>query len=143
MYLQALTNAENNTQSTINSSLGLARNELQKISCDRQPRQKGRRTYIIILPQQNTTLTVSHNSPINLGILELLHAQFTGKSAVGLVVDVLRRHGDRGVGEFAGKCEVDGRRGDDDLGGRVALGVVDVGDDGFDGVGDSVPAQCQ
>lgn len=86
---------------------------------------------------------MSHNSPVNLGILELLHTQFTGKSAVGLVVDVLRRHRNRRVGEFAGECEVDGGRGDDDLGGGVTLGVVDVGDDGLDGVGDSVPIQCQ
>jgi hypothetical protein len=100
---------------------------------------RGGRTYIIIFPQQNTTLTVSHNSPINLGILELLHAQFTSERTVGLVVDILSRNGDGGVGEFAGECEVDGGRGNDDLGGRVALGVVDVGDDGFDGVGDSVP----
>jgi hypothetical protein len=83
---------------------------------------------------------VSHKSPINLCILELLNAQFTSESTVGLVVDILSGNGDRRVGEFAGECEVDGGRGNDDLSGGVALGVVDVGDDGLDGVGDSVPA---
>lgn len=82
---------------------------------------------------------MSNKSPINLRVLELLHAQFTSESAAGLVVDVLGRDGDRRVGEFAGECEVDGGRGNDDLGGGVALGVVNVGDDGLDGVGDSVP----
>lgn len=82
---------------------------------------------------------MSDNGPVNLGILELLHAQFTGESTVGLIVDILGCDRDRRVGEFAGECEVDGGRGNDDLSGGIALGIVDVGDDGLDGVSDSVP----
>lgn len=93
-YLQALADAENNTQSTINSSLGLARNELlKKVSINGETLVRGS-AYIIVLPQQNTALTVSHDSPVNLGILELFHAQFASVSTAGLVVDVLGRNGD-------------------------------------------------
>lgn len=84
---------------------------------------------------------MSDQSPVDLGILELLDAQLTGKSAIGLVVDVLRRDADRLVGQLADQREVQDRRRHDNLGGRVALGGVEVVDDGLDGVGDSVPKE--
>lgn len=99
--------------------------------------------YVIILAQQHTTLTVSHQSPSDLGILELLNTQLTSKRAIGLVIDVLGGHADGRVGQLADKRKVQGGRRHDDFGGRVALGFVQVFDDGFDGVGDSVPSNSK
>jgi hypothetical protein len=46
-------------------------------------------TYIIVLAQQHSPLTVSDNGPINLGILKLLNTQLAGKGTIRLVVDIL------------------------------------------------------
>jgi hypothetical protein len=96
-------------------------------------------TYLVSLLEDNTTLAVSDNSPVNLSILELLNADFTGESTVGLVEDVLGGNANLGVGSLAGKEEVEGRGGDDDLDGGVELGLIEVLDDGGDGVSDTVP----
>jgi hypothetical protein len=96
-------------------------------------------TYIVVLTQQHSPLAVSDQRPANLRILELLHAQLAGESAIGLVIDILGRNGDRGVGQLAREQQVDGGRGNDDLGGRITFRRVEVVDDGLDGVGDSVP----
>lgn len=82
---------------------------------------------------------MSDNSPVNLSILELLNADFAGESTVGLVEDVLGGNANLGVGSLAGKEEVEGRGGDDDLDGRVELGLIEVLNDGGDGVSDTVP----
>lgn len=82
---------------------------------------------------------MSDNNPVNLSILELLNADFTSESTVGLVEDVLGGNANLGVGSLAGKEEVEGRGGDDDFDGGVELGLIEVLDDGGDGVSDTVP----
>jgi hypothetical protein len=82
---------------------------------------------------------VSNNSPVNLSILKLLNADFTSESTVGLVEDVLGGNANLRVGSLAGKEEVEGRGRDDDFDGGVELGLVEVLDDGGDGVSDTVP----
>lgn len=124
-YLQSLTNTENNTKTTVNSSLDLLGNEFVR------------------LLQDNTALAVSNESPVDLEILELLDADFTGESAVGLVEDVLGSDADVVVGDLAGERQVGSGRGDDDLGVGVELGRVEVVDDGGDAVGNTVPIVCQ
>jgi hypothetical protein len=52
----------------------------------------------------------------------------------------LRGNFDPGAEVFAGEEEVEGGRGDDDFGVRVAGGGVEVRDDGFYGVNCAVPA---
>jgi hypothetical protein len=96
-------------------------------------------TYLVSLLKDNTTLAVSDNSPVNLSILELLNADFTGESTVGLVEDVLGGNANLGVGSLAGMEEVEGRGGDDDFDGGVKLGLIEVFNDGGDGVSDTVP----
>jgi len=120
-YLQSLTNAENNTQTTVNSGLDLAGNELVR------------------LLQENTALAVSNKSPVDLEILKLLDTDFTGESTVGLVKDVLGSDADVLVGDLAGELQVGSGRGDDDLGVGIELGRVEVVDDGGDAVGNTVP----
>jgi hypothetical protein len=82
---------------------------------------------------------VSDNDPVNLSILELLNANFTGESTVGLVEDILGSNANLGVGSLAGEEEVESGGGDDDLDGGVELGLVEVLNDGGDGVSDTVP----
>jgi hypothetical protein len=120
-----------------------ATNYSQKISHIQLTKPAGVIIYIVILAQQDSALTVADKSPGDLVVIELLNAQLTGEGAIGLVVHVLGRDGDRRVGKLAGEGEVDGRRGNDDLGGGIALCVVDVGHDGLDGVGDSIPARTK
>lgn len=124
-YLQSLTDAENNTKTTVNSSLDLLGNELVR------------------LLQDDTALAVSNESPVDLEILELLDADFTGESTVGLVEDVLGSDTDVVVGDLAGERQVGSGGRDDDLGVGVELGRVEVVDDGGDAVGNTVPILCQ
>lgn len=120
-YLESLANTENNTQATINSRLDLTSNEL------------------IALLQNHPPLTVTNESPVDLGILELVDADLTGERAIGLVEDILGRDADVLVGELAGEREVEGGRGDDDLGGGIELGGVEVANDGLDALDGAVP----
>lgn len=69
---------------------------------------------------------MSDNDPVNLSILELLNANFTGESTVGLVEDILGSNANLGVGSLAGEEEVESGGGDDDLDGGVELGLVEV-----------------
>jgi hypothetical protein len=80
-------------------------------------------------------------SPGNLRILQLIHANLTGKRTIGLIEDVLRGDTDLGVCEAAGEKEVDGWRGDDDLSVWIEFGGVEVGDDVGGGLGGSVPGR--
>lgn len=103
-------------------------------------------TYVVVFPQQYPPLAVADDRPIDLGIPQLLDADLAREGTIGLVVDVLRRDGDLRVGQLAGQQQVDGRRGNDDFGVGVALGLVKVVDDGCNGVDDSIPDQqisCQ
>lgn len=82
----------------------------------------GTDTYLIGLLQDNTALAVADDSPVDLGVAELLNRDLTGESTIGLVVDVLGGDANLGVGEAAGEGEVDGGGRDDDLGVGVELG---------------------
>lgn len=99
------------------------------------------RTYLVRLLQDNPALTVSNDGPVDLGIPELLNANFTSESTVGLVEDVLSSNTDLLIGDLAGKGQVESGRGDDNLGGGVELSRVEVVDDGFDTVSTTVPVQ--
>lgn len=95
--------------------------------------------YLISLLQDHSALAVADDSPVNLGIAELLNANLAGESTVGLVVDILGSNTDLGVGELAGQSEVDGGGGDDDLGAVIELGGVEVLHDVGDALSNTVP----
>lgn len=97
------------------------------------------KTYLVGLLQQRPALAVSDKGPGDLGILELVNGDLTSEGTVGLVVDVLSRDGDVGVGEVAGIVQVEERRGNDDLSVGVELRGVEVVDDALDGLGSTVP----
>ena len=82
---------------------------------------------------------MSEDSPGDIAVLQLRHADLTGEGAVGLVEDVLGGDFDAGAEVFAREEEVEGGRGDDDFGVRGALGGVEVGDYVFDGGDCAVP----
>jgi hypothetical protein len=63
------------------------------------------------------------------------------EGSIGLVEDILRRERDAGVGDAVGELQVDGRRGDDDFGGGVEFGAIEVLDYSGDGLGGTVPAK--
>lgn len=87
---------------------------------------------------------MSNDSPVDLKVPELLNADFTSESTVGLVEDVLSSNTNLLVGDLAGELQVESGRGDDDLGVGVELGRVEVFDDGGDAVGNTVPVDpCQ
>lgn len=96
-------------------------------------------TYLVGLLQDNTALGVTDDNPVDLGVAELLDADLTGESTVGLVEDVLGGHANLGVGQAAGEGEVEGGRRDDDLGIRVELDGVEVLHDGGDALLHTVP----
>lgn len=82
---------------------------------------------------------MSDDSPVNLGIAELLNTDLSGESTVGLVVDVLGGNTDLGVGKLAGQSEVDGGGRDDDLGAVVELCGIEVLHDVGDALSNTVP----
>jgi hypothetical protein len=96
-------------------------------------------TYLVSLLQDDTALAVANDNPVNLGVLQLLNADLAGESTVGLVEDVLGSNADLGVGQAAGESEVEGGGRDDDLGGRVELGGVEVVHDAGDALSNTVP----
>lgn len=82
---------------------------------------------------------MAENGPVDLGVLELINANLTSEGTVGLVEDVLGGNAELLVGEIAGVREVEGGRGDDDLGGVVELSGIEVVDDGLDALSRAVP----
>lgn len=84
---------------------------------------------------------MSNDGPGDLGILQLRNRDLTGESTVGLVEDVLGGNGNLLllVGDLLGEGQVESRRGDDDLGGLVELGLVEVLDDGGNAFRSTVP----
>lgn len=95
--LEALTTAQNHTQSSVERSLGLACNEG------------------VVLLQDHTALRVAQNRPGNTAVLELVGRDLARKGTVGLVEDVLRGDFETFTEVLACEKEVEGRRGDDDL----------------------------
>lgn len=84
---------------------------------------------------------MSNESPVDVGVLELINANLSGESAIGLVEDILSSNAELLVGELAGEGEVEGRRRDDDLGGGIELSGVEVVNDGLDGLSRAVPGR--
>jgi len=82
---------------------------------------------------------VAQQGPSDVGVFELLDGDLAGESAVGLVEDVLRGDFEARTQVLAGEEEVEGWGRDDDFGVGVDFGVVEVFDDGFDGVDVAVP----
>ena len=98
-----------------------------------------REAYLVALLQDDTALAVADQGPVDLGVLQLLDADLTGESTVGLVEDVLGGDANLGVGELAGQSKVEGGRGDDDLSGVIELGGVEVLHDVGDALNNTVP----
>lgn len=86
---------------------------------------------------------MANDSPVDLGITELLNADLSGEGTVGLVVDILGSNANLGVGELAGQGEVQGRGGDDNLGGVIELGGIEVVHDVGDALSNTVPSNSQ
>lgn len=84
---------------------------------------------------------MADESPVDLGILQLLDADLAGESAIRLIEDVLGSNAELFVGELAGEGEVEGGRGDDDLGGGVEFSGVEVVNDGLDALDGAVPGE--
>lgn len=100
-------------------------------------------TYLVRLLQDHSALGVADDSPVNLVIAELLNADLASESTVGLVVDVLGSNTDLRVGKLAGQSEVDGGGRDDDLGGVVELGGIEVVHDVSDALSNTIPFEGQ
>ena len=96
-------------------------------------------TYIVGLFQNHTALAVANDNPVDLGILELLDTDLTSEGTIGLVENVLGSDADLGVGKATGEGEVQGGRGDDDLGVGVEISGVEVLHDVGDGLSNTVP----
>ena len=58
---------------------------------------------------------MAENRPCDAAVLELVGRDLAGEGAAGLVEDVLRGDFEAGAQMLAGKEEVEGWRGDDDL----------------------------
>lgn len=104
--LEGLANAENNTESVVESGLGLGGNE------------------VIGLLEDDTTLGVTGQSPGDVGLLKLAGRDLTGEGTVGLVEDVLGSDLETRAEVLTGEEKVEGRRGNDDLCKLSALDLV-------------------
>ena len=104
--LEGLANAENNTESVVESGLGLGGNE------------------VVGLLEDDTTLGVTGQSPGDVGLLELAGRDLTGEGTVGLVEDVLSSDLETGAEVLTGEEKVEGRRGNNDLCKLSALDLV-------------------
>jgi hypothetical protein len=82
---------------------------------------------------------VAEESPGDVRVLELGDGDLAGEGAVGLVEDVLGGDLDALARVLAGEEEVEGGRGDDDLGVGVDLGVVELVDNVGDRLNGAVP----
>jgi hypothetical protein len=99
----------------------------------------GKTTNVICFLQNGSAFTVPRQGPGSLHIIELRDAQLAGESTVGPVEDILGGDGDGGVGKLARQRQVDRRGRDDDLGIGIAVTLVQMLDDGGDGVLGSIP----
>lgn len=83
---------------------------------------------------------MSNDGPGDLSILQLGNRDLTSESTIGLVEDVLGGNGNLlRVGDLLGEGQVESRRRDDDLGGLVELGLIEVLDDGGNAFRSTVP----
>lgn len=82
---------------------------------------------------------MTDDNPVDVNVAELLDADFAGEGTVRPVKDVLGCDADLRVRQAARECEVQGWGRNDDFGGWVELGVVEVLYDGGDGLCNTVP----
>lgn len=104
--LQALTAAQNNTEPTINGSLGLAGDEL------------------VVLLENDPSLRVTEDNPSDTSILQLLDGKLACESAIRLVENILGCDLKTLAEGLARREEVDGWWGDDNL--CCAMSVSDT-----------------
>lgn len=95
--LEALTAAPDNTDAVLGGVLGLGGNN------------------IVRLAEDGAALRVAENGPVDVGISKLADGELAGESTVGLVVDILGGDLDFLAEGLAGRDEVKGGRGDDNL----------------------------
>lgn len=95
--LQTLANAQNDAETAVNGSLGLAGDKL------------------VVLLEDDPTLRVAEDGPGDASVLELIDGDLTGEGAVGLVVDVLSGDLEALAQVLAGQGQVQRRGSDDDL----------------------------
>lgn len=119
--LEGLANAEDDVDAAVKGSLGLAGDEG------------------VALLEDDTALAVADQGPGDVGVLELGSGDLAGEGTVGLVEDVLGGDLNALTSVLAGEEEVEGGRGDDDLGVGVDLGVVELVDDVLDRLNGAVP----
>ena len=119
--LKSLANAEDDVDAAVESSLGLVGDEG------------------VGLLEDDAALAVAEEGPGDVGVLELGDGDLTGEGTVGLVEDVLGGNLNTLAGVLAGEEEVEGGRGDDDLGVGVDLGVVELVDNVGDRLNGAVP----
>lgn len=82
---------------------------------------------------------MTDDNPVDAGVLQLLDADLTGESTIGLVEDVLGSNADLLVGQLAGEGEVESGGRNDNLSRGIELGVVEVLDDVGDALDNTVP----
>lgn len=82
---------------------------------------------------------MSDQSPIDLRITELIHADLARESAIGLIKHILRRDADILLCELADQEQVERGRGNDDFDGGIELGRVEVVDEIRQTLGGAVP----
>lgn len=119
--LEGLTAAEDDADAAVNGGLGLVGDEG------------------VGLLEDDAALAVAEEGPGDVGVLELGDGDLTGEGTVGLVEDVLGGNLNTLAGVLAGEEEVEGGRGDDDLGVGVDLGVVELVDNVGDRLNGAVP----
>lgn len=121
--LEGLTAAQDDVDAAVKGSLGLVGDEG------------------VGLLEDDAALAVAEKGPGDVGVLELRNGDLAGEGTVGLVEDVLGSDLDALAGVLAGEEEVEGGRGDDDLGVGVDLGVVELVDNVLDRLNGAVPVR--
>jgi hypothetical protein len=119
--LEGLTAAEDDIDAAVDGSLGLVGDER------------------VAFLQDDATLAVAEERPGDVGVLELGNGDLAGEGAVGLVEDVLGGDLNALASVLASEEEVEGGRGDDDLGVGVDLGVVELVDNVRNRLNGAVP----
>jgi len=119
--LEGLAAAQDDADAAVNGGLGLVGDEG------------------VGLLEDDAALAVAEEGPGDVGVLELGDGDLAGEGAVGLVEDVLGGDLDALAGVLAGEEEVEGGRGDDDLGVGVDLGIVELVDNVGDRLNGAVP----
>jgi hypothetical protein len=105
---QGLSAAEDNTNSTIESSLGLGGNKL------------------VVFLEDNTTLGVAKKGPGDVTILELIDWDLSGEGTIGLVENILGCNFEAGLKMFTSEEKIECRRSNYDLCQKSWSSLADV-----------------